>query len=324
MKTFLSLLCFLLVSPWTYSVEIGHPIKLHPDYQTGDTFMSIELLGMLELSGVPVQGLAAHELSALAWDEDDQLLYALSDKGYFLRLKPRILDERLIGITLVDSHVLQDESRNALSGKYADAEGMSLLNGNNGIAGDAELVISFEIVPRIVHYNAKGNFIETFALPKHLQGVEAFSYRNGALESLAWHPDWGYITAPQLPLAGETYRKRSLYSLEGHRWSFEPVSHDHSSITDLEFTPDGDVLILERNYANLLSPIQILLRRGTLSAEDDSIENLETVAVFDSSKSWRIDNYEGLAHHKDDYYFLISDDNQNLFQSTYLIYFKLL
>ncbi len=324
MKFLLLIITFCIFSPVMQATEIGHATNLSRQHQVGDDFMGIKLLGMLELSGSPVQGLAAHELSALAWDDDDQILYALSDKGYLLYLKPQFENDNLIGIELVDSYVLKDEQRNALKGRRADSEGMAIENGRNGLANDAELIISFEIEPRITRFTRKGVFLNTIPLPNNLNNVEAFSYKNAALESVIRHPKFGFITAPQMPLSNAPYKWRTIHDLNGNVWKFEAMNPRHSSITDLAITEQDQVLILERNYSSILSPIQIFIRKAELTLDNMATIPTETVAVFDSSKGWRIDNYEGLTLHKNNRFFMISDDNQNIFQNTFFIYFELL
>jgi hypothetical protein len=37
-----------------------------------------------------------------------------------------------------------------------------------------------------------------------------------------------------------------------------------------------------------------------------------------------VDNFEGIAHHRDNRYFLVSDDNNSALQSTVLVYFEIL
>jgi hypothetical protein len=48
-------------------------VELSEEYPTGTSFMGIRLLGTLALSNASVNGI---RLSGLAWDEDEQTLYA--------------------------------------------------------------------------------------------------------------------------------------------------------------------------------------------------------------------------------------------------------
>ena len=48
------------------------------------------------------------------------------------------------------------------------------------------------------------------------------------------------------------------------------------------------------------------------------------IVRFDSSKGWRLDNFEGLAHYRGRRYFMVSDDNRSPLQKTLLVYFEIL
>ncbi len=285
--------------------------------------MGIRLLGTLDLSGLTVKGLAAHELSGLAWDEDDQILYAVSDKGYLLHMKPSFQGEILMDIDLVDAYRLRNEK--GKPPKHPDAEGMDIFNGNNGVKNDAELLISFEIIPRIIRYSPKGEMIKRYKLPKNLNKINDYDYKNAALESVVIHPELGILTAPQLGLRKGLKSMRSIHDLKGKTWYFNPFKKEDCSTTDLELVPDGSLLILERKFSNILVPFQTILRRVWLDPGDKNgaIKETETIAVLDSTKGWKIDNFEGLAYHKKNRFFMISDDNNNIFQRTLLIYFEL-
>ena len=319
-------LVFLLsgISFQSNAAFIGKHMEMSREYKTGDEFMGIRLLGTLDLSGLPIKGMAAHELSGIAWDEDDKILYAVSDKGYLLHLRPVFKKSILSNIELLDAYRLKNTKEGGI--KYPDSEGLDIVNGNNGIKGDAELIISFEIRPRIFRFTPKGKMLKKYKLPKTLNKINDYDYKNAALESLIIHPTLGILTAPQMPLRKSQKDLRSIHDLNGKVWRFKPQHKDHSSITDLEFSPDGSVLILERRYSNILAPIQSIIRKINLDKDDKSnaITPTETIALFESAKGWNIDNFEGLARHKGNKYFMVSDDNNNLFQRTLLVYFELI
>ena len=93
----------------------------------------------------------------------------------------------------------------------------------------------------------------------------------------------------------------------------------------LECLPDGDVLVLEREFTPAFLRLVITLRRVQLpaGAAADSRLKSETLAVLDSSQGWRRENFEGLARHRGNRFFMISDDNDTLFQRTLLVYFEI-
>ena len=43
---------------------------------------------------------------------------------------------------------------------------------------------------------------------------------------------------------------------------------------------------------------------------------------FSSTDGWKIDNFESVTHHRNDRYFVISDDNESVFQKTLLVYLQ--
>src|SRR5687767_3851331 len=78
----------------------AYPVEVAESLPSGATLDRIRLRGMLALPTVSMGGLRMSQLSALAWDDDEQLLYALSDKGYLFHLKPEFRDDRLVNVTL--------------------------------------------------------------------------------------------------------------------------------------------------------------------------------------------------------------------------------
>ncbi len=50
----------------------------------------------------------------------------------------------------------------------------------------------------------------------------------------------------------------------------------------------------------------------------------EVLAQFNSGNGWRIDNFEGLTKVGKNRYAIISDDNDNFYQRTILLYFEVL
>ena len=45
---------------------------------------------------------------------------------------------------------------------------------------------------------------------------------------------------------------------------------------------------------------------------------------FNSKRGWKIDNFESVARHEGNRYFVISDDNENPIQKTLLLYFEII
>lgn len=282
----------------------------------------IRVLGVLELPSQIVNGLRISQLSGLAWDEDDGVLYALSDKSLLFGLRPEFRDGRLVDVSLVSAAPLLDPLTNKpLRWRRADSEGLDILNGRNGRHGDAQLLISFEREPRIARYRPDGRFIADVPLPDNLRDVHRYQGGNKMLEAVCQHPREGVLTAPEEPLDGQTDAAR-LYRMDGRSWRFPP---SQGGIVGLECLPDGDVLVLEREFEVVGLHKRVTLRRLHLAAHTpvDTLLPTETVAVFDSDHGLQIDNFEGLARRDDRHYFMVSDNNDVFLQRTLLVYFEI-
>lgn len=326
MKSYSLVIVMLLTlsPPASRAVSIGRPFELSVSLKPGDRYMHIRYLGAVELGTQRVGGYAAHGLSGLAWDADEHLLYAVSDRGYLLHLRPRFAHGILEGVDLVKAYPLRDRSGRPLSGAFADAEGLALRRGRNGRHGDSELLVAFEEHPRIVSYRTDGRYLRRHPLPPPLSRVSAYAGPNASLESCAISPAYGILTAPQMPLRGTPRATEAIYSLRGRQWRFPRLDRRDSDIVDL--APDGTdaVLVLERRYRSVFAPIIFDLRRVRLTRSDaGGNAPVEDLAEFNNYRGWRLDNFEGLALHRDHRYFMVSDDNGNALQRTLLVYFAL-
>lgn len=294
--------------------------------------MKIRLRGMIELANDEINGIKLTELSGLAWDEDENILYAISDGGYLFHLRPEISSNTLINIAALSAYKLQNGQNKPLPSR--DSEGLAILKGNNGVKGDSELIISFERKPRIARFTPEGNLLGDYSLPKPLQDIKNYYNSNKALEAVTLHPRLGILSAPEYPLKQKNslvplngQHKHKIYALDGSKqWTFPAYPAPNSAIVALETLKDGSVLVLERAFSSLFKPIIISVRQVWLSTCDCSKgddSEFKNVAVFDNSKGWRVDNFEGLTHHQGKYFFMVSDDNDSNLQRTLLSYWEL-
>ena len=282
----------------------------------------LRLLGALELPSRTVNGLRFSGLSSLAWNDDDNLLYALTDHGVLFHLRPIFRNGQLADVALLHAASLIDPlTRKPLRWRRSDAEGMDILNGRNGHKGDAELIVSFEGEPRIARYRPDGQFIADIPLSGPLHNIRNYRY-NKMLEAVCIHPREGVLTAPEEPLNGEAGTAR-LYRADGSAWRFAP---SRGGIVALECLPDGDVLVMERDYSTLSLHWIITLRRLHLppGTPANSLLAAEPIATLDSYQGLHLDNFEGLARHHGNRFFMVSDDNDVFVQRTLLVYFELL
>jgi hypothetical protein len=301
------------------------PVALAENLPNGDRVGRLRILGMLELPNFKIDGRRFSQLSGLAWDDDDGILYALSDKGMLFHLRPVIENEKLVGVDLLKAvPLLEPNSDKPLTGRRADSEGLDILNGRNGRPGDAELVISFERFPRIVRYHPDGHAVSEYLLPAPLHDGKAYRNPNLMLESVCVDDTLGILTAPEAPLKNERPGYTRLFSLTGQSW-FYPLT-EPNRISSLECLGQRRVLVLERDFGRPFRHITVSLKLTTLPPMPSATEVLttETVVTLDDNDGFQIDNFEGLARHRENRFFAVSDDNDLFIQRTLLLYFEIL
>ncbi len=281
----------------------------------------IRVLGMLELPSLTVDGHRFAQLSDLAWDEDEELLYAISDKGALFWLRPLFTRGRLTGVTLIKAVALDAPGQKTVKGYRADSEGMDILHGSNGRKGDSELLISFERYPRVARHRPDGRWLGDRNLPASLADTKNYVEPNKGLEALTIHPAFGILTAPEAPFKGEARGYTHIFSLDGRAWRY-PLAPNHH-IVALQALDQRRLLILERDYRSLLGGIRIALRRVALPIKDDTTLAPETLVELSTNDGHAIDNFEGLAAHRGQRYFLISDNNDIFLQRTLLLYIEI-
>ena len=316
MKYFLKILLGIFFLPGSCASLTTQPFIFSDTYEVGDSFMGIRLHGTLKLPYTKVNGIKLTELSGLAWDNDEALLYAINDRGYLFHLRPIIERHTLVGIKIITAYPLLSKKGKRLWLK--DSEGLSLLHGENGKHGDSELIISFERQASIISFTPQGQFLKVYPLPKVLRNMKAYSQPNVALEAVTWHPKWGILTTPERPLKG--HQDIIIYSLTGNTWHFPLHSAPKSSVVALETLDDGSLLVLERAFVSVWQPFIVSLRQVWLGNPCQ----VKLIAELNNRKGWRLDNFEGLTHHQGHHFFMVSDDNESFLQDTLLSYFELL
>ena len=282
----------------------------------------VRVLGVVKLPTRLHKGMRLGGLSGLAWDDDDGVLYAVSDQGALFGLQPVFQKERLVDVSLSSAVPLLDPlTHKPVKWRRSDSEGLDILHARNGRKGDAELVVSFEGDPRIARYRPDGRFIADVPLSKSLRNVKNYPY-NKMLEAVCIHPREGILTAPE-ELLNPRHDATRLYRTDGRSWR---IPAGRGGIVALECLPDGDILMLERELMALSLRWVITLRRLHLPASKpyDSMLSAQTIAVLDSAEHLLIDNFEGLTRHRGNRFFMVSDDNNVFLQQTLLMYFELL
>lgn len=329
MPRFLTLLALIFVLPISAcsSREFeAVPVSLSDRINLGDSFGHVRLLGALRLAPAEIDGLRFCGLSGLAWDEDAGLLYAVSDKGNLFHLRPTFGERGyLASARAVAGHPLRAAAGQPLRRPFTDAEGLAIRDGDNGIADDAELLVSFEGRPRIARYSASGRWRGEVPLPATLRNARYYSDSNEALEALTVDPRWGVLTGSEMPLRNDPPDVIRIFATGGRFWLYPLGDAPGSALVAMEALPGGDLLTLERAFVSPLRPFAISLRRVEWPVSDKTLRlRVRDVATFNSDRGWLLDNFEGLTRQREQRFFMISDDNCNGLQTTLLVYFELL
>lgn len=300
-------------------------VPLSAGIKTGGRIDDIRFLGMLQLPNPVVDGMRFSQLSGLAWDDDEDILYALSDKGFLFHLRPEFENGYLTGLKLLKAVRLRELGSNKPLGYgRTDSEGLDILRGRNGRKGDAELLISFERFPRIVRYRPDGYAVSEYPLPAPLNEAEHYQNPNKMLESVCVDPRLGILTVPEVPLKAERQGYTRIFSVEGGSW-FYPLPHGNR-ITDLACLGHDRVLALESDFRGAFGGLTVFLRIASLPPGPASTDPVPvtTVVTLDTGKGYQIDNFEGLARHRGNRFFMVSDDNDLFIQRSLLMYFEVL
>ncbi len=303
----------------TRSVPLADNIKI------GDRIDHIRFLGMLQLPNPVVDKMRFSQLSGLAWDDDDGILYALSDKGFLFHLQPVFQNGALTGLKLLKAvHLRALGNNKPLRWGDADSEGLEILHGRNGRKGDAELLVSFERIPRIVRYRPDGYAVDEYTLPAPIGAAGNYQSANKMLESVCQDTRLGVLTAPELPLKGERAGYTHIFSISGKSWLYPLPTRNR--ITDMDCLGRERVMLLESNIENVLGRLIVSLKLVTLPENPLPTDPVpvETLVTFDTEKGHQIDNFEGLAHHRGNRFFMVSDDNDLFIQRSLLMYFEVL
>jgi len=305
----------LLMMQLTQAENISTPTTINFSKET----QGIRSLGAVKLNTKSSDDVHITGISALAWDQDEELLYGVSDKGRVHHLRPAFDKERLVSVELVATYKLRNKHGKRLRGKHRDSEGAFVINADNGIRGDTELVVSFEKVPQIIRFTPRGKMIEPYSLPPILAKKRNYRTTNQMLEAVTLHPEKGILTIAQRPMKGRDNQR--LYALNGESWEYYMEKHKGNGVTAMEAMPDGRILFMERAWDSMLSPLIVTLKEGRFTQEGKL--ELRVVASLNSAKGWALDNFEGLTRHRKDRFFMVSDDNNSLIQRTLLFYFEL-
>ncbi len=311
MKVIFLLLCF-----WkTFNVEVFNT-DIAP-FVDSKQFGSIRLLDQKRLDFKTIAGTKFSEISDLAYEQKSKKLYFVGDEGK-LFVFDTSFGKKIDKLEPLDSVRLTKGNGEAFAPWQCDSEGLALNK-------KGELCISFEGRAKIGRFGVNGRMLGSYALPLRLRNPQNYRSRNKSLEALAWHPRYGLLTAAEWPLKQSENKVQTVYALEGKTWHFKAEAEPKSAVVAIEVMEDGNLLVLERSFTALFEPLVVTLKKVYLNdcTAKQSLCRSEVLLKMDSHKGWMIDNFEGLTRVSRHRYAMVSDDNDNFFQQTLLVYFEI-
>jgi len=277
-------------------------------------FQSIKILDQKEIIIKKISGVSFREASDLAYDAKRQKLYMVGDKGSLFAFDA-IFGEKIEKLIPLSGVPVTKEGGKPFKKWKRDTEGLAFDD-------KGRLLISFEGKPKIGAFGIDGQRLKNYKLPKSIRDTKRYKNANKSLESVAFHPKHGILTAAERPL--KKRKHQTIYALDGKEWHFKAEKDKKSSVTALEVMDDGNILVLERAYTHPLKPLVITLKKVYLDRISNGLCHTEIIAKMSNEHGWMLDNFEGLTKVSPNRYLMISDDNDNLFQRTLLIYFEVI
>ncbi|MEA3455477.1 MAG: esterase-like activity of phytase family protein [Campylobacterota bacterium] len=284
-------------------------------------YMKIRILDQLSLSYPNIDGHHFFGISDLAYDRKKNRLYLLGDQRGKIFIFNAEFGEKIENFKPLSAFKLVGRGGKAFRSWRSDSEGMTLDR-------SGKLLISFEGRSKIGRFSTKGVMLKEYRLPPKLLNVKNYRSRNKSLESVVQHPKYGILTAAEWPLKRDKAKDQTIYSLSGKEWHFKADSATSSAVVSMEVMDDGNLLVLERAYSGLRNPVVVTLKkvwlRGCKRKGKKRKCRSEVLARFSNTDGWGIDNFEGLTKVGKNRYVMVSDDNDNFFQRTLLVYFEVI
>ncbi|MCZ4091630.1 esterase-like activity of phytase family protein [Sinorhizobium psoraleae] len=284
-------------------------------------FGGLEFIGGIEMTSPdPLLG----AISAIRFRPGSDSFVAVMDTGHWIE-GAVVRDDagRLQGLTELTVTSMTDGNGGAELKKWrVDSEGLALRDG--------EAIVSFEQLARIEIYPdpgfARSKPVRQMALPFPVEELRV----NGGLETIAIAPKDSPLRGAAVIVAERSVDKAdNLLAgiLDGPmKGAFTVVREEPYAVTDGDFLPNGDLLLLERRF-NLASGLGMRIRR--IAAGD-----IRPGAVVDgevllkADMSYQIDNMEGLdvvvRPDGEVRVIVVSDDNHSILERNLMLEFRLI
>ncbi|MFX3680970.1 esterase-like activity of phytase family protein [Oceaniradius stylonematis] len=284
-------------------------------------FGDLEFAGGLEINATSRHFGA---LSGFRFVDGQGRFIGVTDTGFWVDgTLARGEDGNPAGVTDLAMTAIAGRGGAPITGKWqADAEGIA--------ARDGTLWVSFEREHRIAVYETDGEKRRWKAaapppVPLHeLRRNRGFEGIAIGTEASALAGALIGVTENSLDAAGNIMAFARPGT--GEPFEFSVAKRDDFYVTDIDFLPDGDLILLERRF-NVRDGVAMRLRR----IDDAEIRARATVdgeILLEVDMRFQIDNMEGLAITQDadgvPRLTIVSDDNHSILQRNLLIEFRYL
>ncbi|MBO6919382.1 MAG: esterase-like activity of phytase family protein [Rhizobiaceae bacterium] len=285
------------------------------------TFGSFKFLGGIEFES---DNDLVGAISGFRFLDDRTTFLAVADTGYWFKGElERDTDGLLKGVSSFQIASILDQSGRPSREKWQfDAEGLAIKDGR--------AFVSFERNARIDGYPLDNVLSAPVDVNVPVQ-IPAYEFRrNGGLEALAVSPKDGPLEGSMVALAERSVdEKGNLFAaiVDGPKAGVFTVKRNPPfNITDADFLPNGDLLVLERRF-NIASGVGMRIRR-IAGADIKKGALVDGNVLLEAGSGYQIDNMEGMSITKDEKghinVTLVSDDNHSFLQRNLLLEFRLI
>ena len=281
---------------------------------------NIKILDQKKISFSEMGNVKFCELSDVAYYQKTETLFFVGDKGMLYSFHAKF-NTKIDELRPLRAVRLKNKRLKKFKKWERDSEGLVL-------DGKGRLIVSFEGDPKVAwfHKNSAkfGSLIKKYRLPSALRGRKKYRGGNKSLEALTWHKKYGLLAAAEYPVRKMHRDMQTIYALSGKKWNFKAEPEKNSGVVAMEIMDDGNVLVMERSFSGLLAPFVVTLKKVFLNKKQKGLCKTKVLLKMNTHKGWSIDNFEGLSKVGKNRYVMVSDDNDNFFQRTLLVYFEVL
>jgi hypothetical protein len=260
--------------------------------------------------------------SGLWRSPDGGRLVAISDKGSWLTARLGRSNGRLTGLSeAVLAPILNPKGIAVARTRSFDTEGLAITPGGAAY-------VSIERTHEVLRFDFGKDGVKARGQPVPLPREVKSLPSNRSLEAIgvapSGHPLAGAVVVIAERSGGLDDATNGWIVTGPQAGPFQVKRSDGFDITDLNFLPDGDMLILERWYQRWRG-VKMRIRR--IAARDlKRGALLDGPMLLEADMGHEVDNMEGLAIHQENgqsILTIISDDNFSSWQRTILLEFAL-